>query len=83
MYSITSAHYWDLGMHIICGYGRGKVGIGLFWKRSELGVLCLLHLLWFLSGFWLDNRLSFMWLVEMTSLVAAVVEFGHMLTKEY
>ena len=33
--------------------------------------------------FWLDKRLSFMWPVETTSLVAAVVGFGHMLTKEY
>ena len=45
-------------------------------EMGNLGVLCLLHILWFLSGFWLDKRLSFMWAVETTSLRSAVVDFG-------
>lgn len=74
------SYYWELAMRVECAYGR-KVCSSLFWKRDELGVLCLLHLLWFLSGFWLDKRLSFMWAVETTSLAAAVVHFSHTLTK--
>ena len=62
---------------------QGKVGYRSILETERVGRSLFVAALVVLSGFWLDNRLSFMWLVETTSLVAAVVDFGHMLTKEY